>query len=136
MKNVVSIILLLLASTLLVSCTSPMRLVETHDIEFHPMDKVGPLDNTVLLKTEKSLLLAALSKAWVRSYDLCDCHPSCWFAIRGTKHILSLHDSSTLKLDTTKEYHCDPEEIRTLLKLIEDRSNKLVLPPPERVGRP
>jgi hypothetical protein len=126
MKQTVMTTLLLLApAALLVSCIDPARLADKHDIEYAPRLVIGsrPATNTILLKSEKALLLAALSKATTRSYTPCDCFPSCSFTFVGTGHSLHLHGSSTLKLDTTREYNCNSEELQKLLKLIEDRSN-------------
>ena len=126
MKMTLMPTLLLLASTLLVSCTNLVRLAETHDIEYVPCGVTGPnpTTNTIMLENEKTLLLAALSNATTRSFTLCDCFPSCSFTFVGTDHALYLHGGSTLKLDTTREYICNRDDIQKLLRLIEDRFNK------------
>jgi len=123
MRKTFTIALPLLVAALLVSCIDAVRLADTHDVEYVSRES-GSITNTILLKSEKALLLVALSNAKIRSYAPCDCFPTCSFVIRGTEHTLNLHGTSTLKLDTTKEYVCDPKETQTLLKLIKDRSNQ------------
>ncbi|MFZ4394735.1 MAG: hypothetical protein ACOYOU_03810 [Kiritimatiellia bacterium] len=131
MNKTLTATLLLLASTLLVSCkdlASPKelaRLAELHDIEYAPrhMDEANRTTNTILLKSEKTLLLAALSSAATRAYDPCDCIPSCAFKFVGTDHALDLHGDSTLKFDAVREYLCNRDDIQKLLRLIKDRSN-------------
>lgn len=132
MKTTRTATLLLLASTLLVSCKDLAqvkgldRLAELHDIEYAPrhMDEASRTTNTILLKSEKTLLLSALSNAVTRAYEPCDCFPSCSFTFAGTDHALNLHGDSTLKLDSTKEYICNRDDIQKLLRLIKDRSSK------------